>query len=503
VASELQYQGRLNDPATGEPVTDGSYSMTFRLYDSELGITALWTETKDVAVQDGVFSTALGDTTELDPGLFNGQALWLGVEIGTDNEATPRQKILPVAYALSLVPGAQILTSSSSTALAVSNAGTGDALQVAGTTTLDGDLSVSGSLSGGSHAHWGESWAGSGVGLTLRSYDNDGLVINLPGQDGVHIFRPSAQGVYVYDPSGSGFYVDAAGTTGVSVMGAGSDGIHVYQPKGNGVLVEESTGDGFHASGSDEDGVHVRSASGNGLLVETAGLNGVEIWDTTYDGVQVNSAGRVGVQIGSSSGDGVYVSSPGGDGIDIRSASGNGVRLDGAGINGIEIWNATYDGVQVASAGRYGVQANTTGTYGFYTPDKIYAGNGYVDIAEHIDATGEVEPGDVVVIDPERDEHVVRSTDPYDAAVAGIISTDPAMVIGYSETRTPLALAGRVPCKVSAENGPIRRGDLLTTSSTPGHAMRANDPQLGTILGKAMGELASGTGVIPVLVTLQ
>jgi hypothetical protein len=67
----------------------------------------------------------------------------------------------------------------------------------------------------------------------------------------------------------------------------------------------------------------------------------------------------------------------------------------------------------------------------------------------------------------------------------------------------PVALLGIVPTKVSAENGPIQRGDLLVTSTTPGHAMRADDPPPGTVLGKALEALESGTGVILVLVTLQ
>jgi hypothetical protein len=57
---------------------------------------------------------------------------------------------------------------------------------------------------------------------------------------------------------------------------------------------------------------------------------------------------------------------------------------------------------------------------------------------------------------------------------------------------------------VSAENGPVHRGDLLVTSSTPGHAMKAGpNPPQGTVLGKALGELTEGSGVILVLVTLQ
>ena len=152
----LQYQGRLTDPDTGEPVDDGSHTMVFRLYSTASGTSDLWTETKDVSVEDGVFSTTLGDVTALDPGLFNGQALWLGITVGADAEATPRQRILPVAYAMGLVPGAQISTTSSSAAFMVSNAGAGDAVQIDGTTTLNGDLSVSGSLSGGDHNHDGD-----------------------------------------------------------------------------------------------------------------------------------------------------------------------------------------------------------------------------------------------------------------------------------------------------------------------------------------------------------
>ncbi len=86
----LQYQGRQTDPGTGEPVADGNYTMTFRLYDVASGGSALWTETKDVPVADGLFNTVLGDVTALDQGLFNGQALWLGVKVGADGEATPR-----------------------------------------------------------------------------------------------------------------------------------------------------------------------------------------------------------------------------------------------------------------------------------------------------------------------------------------------------------------------------------------------------------------------------
>ncbi len=119
------------------------------------------------------------------------------------------------------------------------------------------------------------------------------------------------------------------------------------------------------------------------------------------------------------------------------------------------------------------------------------------------------EPGDVLVISTGADRMVELSAEPFATAVIGVYSTAPAVLAGAPDTDDPLegipvAITGIVPCKVSTENGPIHRGDLLVTSSTPGHAMRAGtNPPKGTVLGKALGELEEGVGVISVLVTLQ
>jgi hypothetical protein len=146
VSPLLQYQGRLTDPGTGDPKPDGPYEMTFRLWTDETTGTALWAETKDVNVTGGLFSTALGDTTALNALIFSGQALWLGIQVAPDPEATPRQQILPVAYAFSLVPGA-VIESSSGPALWLRNPTGGAALAV------EGDLEVADQLIGGRHTH--------------------------------------------------------------------------------------------------------------------------------------------------------------------------------------------------------------------------------------------------------------------------------------------------------------------------------------------------------------
>ncbi len=152
---------------------------------------------------------------------------------------------------------------------------------------------------------------------------------------------------------------------------------------------------------------------------------------------------------------------------------------------------------------------------------------GPADFAEMIrvsSGAATVEAGDVLVIDPNNPRSVVKSTTAHSTLVAGIFSTEPGFVgserdwdeevDGESSALTlndmaarfgeiPMAVVGIVPCKVTAKNGPIRPGDLLVTSSTPGHAMRADDPKTGTVIGKALGSLDRGLGVIRVLVTLQ
>lgn len=100
----------------------------------------------------------------------------------------------------------------------------------------------------------------------------------------------------------------------------------------------------------------------------------------------------------------------------------------------------------------------------------------------------------------------------YDKRVVGVVSgageLKPGIVMNKKAIREkgmPVALVGTVLCKVDAQYAPIEVGDLLTTSPTRGHAMKADDPgkSFGTVLGKALGSLISGVGLIPVLVTLQ
>ncbi len=141
------------------------------------------------------------------------------------------------------------------------------------------------------------------------------------------------------------------------------------------------------------------------------------------------------------------------------------------------------------------------------------------DLSERFDVSSDglmdlaPEPGMVVCIDAENEGNLVVSRDAYDRRVAGIISgaggVSPGMLMGQAGTAAsgdqPVALTGRVYCRATTANGPITPGDLLTTSSVAGHAMRVEDHSRaqGAVLGKALGGLAQGDGLVLVLVGLQ
>jgi hypothetical protein len=135
------------------------------------------------------------------------------------------------------------------------------------------------------------------------------------------------------------------------------------------------------------------------------------------------------------------------------------------------------------------------------------------DYAEDFDIVGPqgAEPGTVMVLD-DAGNGVRISDQAYDRRVAGIVSgaggVKPAVILDHDpmggSDRQPLALMGKVYCKVDAAD-PIAIGDLLTTSLTPGHAMKATDHTraFGAVIGKALQSCADNRGLIQVLVALR
>jgi len=163
----------------------------------------------------------------------------------------------------------------------------------------------------------------------------------------------------------------------------------------------------------------------------------------------------------------------------------------------------------VFSNGSNQARIDINGT-GFFNGGVYGSGADFAESVKVDRPSSAFEPGDVVVIDPKSPRQFALSTEAESALVAGVISTRPAVVgttheVAGEETawksgEVMLGSAGIVPTKICDEGGPIRIGDLLVTSSVPGHAKKAPpNPAVGTVIGKALGALGSGRGKIEVL----
>lgn len=129
----------------------------------------------------------------------------------------------------------------------------------------------------------------------------------------------------------------------------------------------------------------------------------------------------------------------------------------------------------------------------------------YADIAERYHADAVYEPGSVVIFGGEFE--ITQTTTVADTRVAGIISTEPYLIMNSphneedktNEYHPPLALTGRVPCKVI---GPVAKGDIMVSSNIPGHAQswkKPEHPPAGSIIGKAIENFNGNAGVIEVV----
>jgi len=182
----------------------------------------------------------------------------------------------------------------------------------------------------------------------------------------------------------------------------------------------------------------------------------------------------------------------------------------GAGGSGVVIIRyVTVNNPIKVSIGSSNTPTNTLGVYGTIGASGTITGSTTPDIAETIKAAADVEAADVVVADPDQPESVIKSSKPYDPTVLGVISDGTSAFLinsySYSEggplTGKPLVLAGRVPVKVTNDGVAIKPGDELTTSSTPGHAMKATHS--GPTIGKALASFDGASGTVLALINLS
>jgi hypothetical protein len=532
VGSRISYQGRLTEG--GSPVT-GDRDMVFRLYSNNSCATQVGSDIvrNDVSVEDGLFSVKLA-VTHSD---FNGQGLWLRVLVG-GTTVVSCEEIVPVPYALGLRPGAVISDASSYVKLnhyvkATFSKKYGVYAMSEGAAAGNyGVYGLASDTSGTAYGVYGQSDSDSGQGVSGCATASRGLTYGVYGESA----SPDGRGVHGWATASSGptygVYGRSNSTSGYGVYGwANANSGPTYGVRGRsdsasgaGVYGFSGSGTGVYGSSSSGVGVHAVSNSDTAVWAETSGgFAAVDGRNTTGTGVYASSDSGYGMHAISDSGVGVRAVSNSDTAV-WAETSGGFAAVDGRNTTGYGVYGRSdsgyggyfrgYNGVYAVATGANGVALRAKGNVRILNSSDatiIELGEG-LDYTEGFDVSDETEiaPGTVLVIDPGHPGELTTSDTPYDHKVAGIVAG--AQGMGSAVRLAPdqfdydVALAGRVYCNVDATEAGVEPGDLLTTSATPGYAMKVTDyaRAQGAILGKAMEGLGKGEkGQILVLVTLQ
>jgi hypothetical protein len=335
-----------------------------------------------------------------------------------------------------------------------------------------------------------------GVGVYGEGTDNagvEGVGNNGPGLKGLSDNRAGVVGTIEKNWSRNNVGVLGFSPSGEGVCGESESGIGVrgWSQNSNAIVGISSKGDALNTtcSGSGKAISAKHTGTGHAVVVDQDGSG----W-----GIMVTAKGGAGAYVSSESGTGVTAISLSNTGLEAVSSSGDIMR--GSQIQGI----STNIRFRVTNAGNVRCDGAFTG--------------GGADLAEAFDFEGnktEYEPGDVLIISADSDARITRSNAPYSHMVIGVYATKPGVLLAHTDAESeisdliPVGVVGVIPTKVCTENGPIHRGDLLTTSSTAGAAMKVHPvitngiPSFpsGIILGKALENYnGQGTGVIRVFV---
>jgi hypothetical protein len=307
--------------------------------------------------------------------------------------------------------------------------------------------------------------------------------------------------------------------------GKGGFGVHGVSDSGHGVHGDSIGSRGVVGTSQTFLGVYGTSVSGVGVAGDSDSGKGVNGQSKTGDGVF--GTGRRGVVGVSNTGDGVIGTSEAGTGVRAISKNAQGVTAFSDNDVGLfaqgGTFGAVFQGAVVVGKGPGPKDPNikrnqVDGSIVINDGGSLFLNGGgdiilaNADCAEDFDllAAADADPGCVMVLDG--NGTLRQCTIAYDHHVVGVLSGAgdyrPGVVLDRHpelKGRAPIALMGKVYCKVDADFGAIAVGDLLTTSATPGHAMAALDSAkaFGAVIGKALQPLHEGRGLIPILVALQ
>jgi len=299
--------------------------------------------------------------------------------------------------------------------------------------------------------------------------ENAALRIGSDGLEGDIIVRDVlGRDVFTFDGSSAALYIGFAGNEG-DIRVRDSAGRDVFNFNGNdaALYLGQTGNEGF---------VRVRDIQGRDVFRVNGNSAAVHIGATGNEGdlLVYDSAGR-----------------------DVFNFNGSNALLD-LGANGSDgdLWLRNNSGdVTIQLDGASG-QVITDGA----------------DCAENFAVQPDIDLHSGMVMVLAEDGRLRPSTHAYDKKVVGVISGagdyQPGIILdGRKDAKDhqPIALNGKVYCQVDATTSAVAMGDLLTTSNTPGHAMKADDPlsAFGSVIGKALGNLDSGCGLVPVLISLQ
>jgi hypothetical protein len=342
---------------------------------------------------------------------------------------------------------------------------------------------------------------------------------------------------------------NGTGTNGIGVYGvhAGSGwGVYGNSVGGTGIFGRSTNGFGLMGSSVNNTGLYAESENGNAAVIQ------IDNSQNTNNALLINNAGQgSGISVGSVQANAIFATSTYATAIAASSDNAHGMESasnssahagilalnsgDGAGAWGVALGLGT--GVKASSftSGGTALEAELDGvssgnlakfkTNGSNVARIDHTGKGYfnggttnsgADVAEAFAVEGArsaYEPGDVLVISQSSDRTVEKSATPYSTLVAGVYATKPGVLLTEEDAvennlggLVPMGVIGVIPTKVCLEGGPIKRGDLIVTSSLAGVAMKA-DPdkvKVGQVIGKALEDYhQQGIGKIKLLVSVK
>ena len=422
IPQHVNYQGYLTN-SVGNPITDPSLSMTFKIYDDEFAGVVQWTDTKTVSVENGIFKVVLAVSSDV---FTPGAQRWLELVIGGE-ALTPRTEITAVGFSYKTIDADKLqglapsefvkigdgaggdLNGDYPNPIVANNVITSEKIQDGQVQTsdiadnnvtlpkIDPSTSAAGQVLTSNGSSVSPAWQGisstshnhslthtgdvTGIGsvsgtwgLTIANDAVNSTKILDGSIRGTDIAKPCTLLASVSDPNavlnikntgnGNGIIINnSAGWDGIRINHA-DNGIEVDSVSSVGFGVHYAGAHGFWVDSAGGDGVFINRANAIGVFVDTAGIFGLRVVKAGTNGVDIGHAGSRGISINQSDGDGLYINSSGDNGVRIDSAPRNGIHIKNTGMNGLYIDNARTNGVDISYASNQGIIVEHAGDNG-------------------------------------------------------------------------------------------------------------------------------------------